>query len=165
MSAVISPCGLYRYRLERRIDIGPSVLVIMLNPSTADAEKNDPTIGKLIGFGTRLGWGRIMVGNLFGLRSTNPKALQTASDPIGPDNDYHLRQMLRESHQVVLAWGAKHKLPATLREAWAPAIIDMVQAFDRTPMRFGELTQCGQPRHPLMLAYATPLLPWAPASC
>lgn len=161
MSAVISPCGLYRYRLERRIDVGPSVMVIMLNPSTADADLDDPTIRKLLGFGFRLGWGRIMVGNLFGLRATNPKALQTASDPIGPDNDYHLRQMLREAHQVVLAWGAKNKLPMTLREAWTPAIIDMVKAFGHEPMMLGEPTQCGQPRHPLMLSYATPLVPWA----
>ena len=61
-SAVISPCGRYRYRLERDGPGEGRTVIIMVNPSTADAETDDATIRKLKGFGARNGWGRIIVG-------------------------------------------------------------------------------------------------------
>jgi len=60
VSTIISPCGKYRYLLERKWGIGlPCVTWIMLNPSTADAEKDDPTIRRCIGFSKAWGYGSL----------------------------------------------------------------------------------------------------------
>jgi hypothetical protein len=67
----------------------------MVNPSTADAETDDPTIRKVKGFSERAGYGHIIVGNLFAFRATDIKQLRTARDPNGPDNDWHIEQIMR----------------------------------------------------------------------
>ncbi len=82
--AVISDCGRYRYRLTRRWGDGPLLSFIMLNPSTADAEVDDPTIRRCMGFARRDGYGGIVVGNLYAFRTTKPKALFAADNPLGP---------------------------------------------------------------------------------
>src|SRR5689334_20041621 len=71
-SAVLSPCGLYRYRLTRRWGDGPALLFVMLNPSTADATEDDPTIRRCTGFAKREGMPAIEVVNLFAWRATDP---------------------------------------------------------------------------------------------
>lgn len=84
-SAVISPCGLFRYRLERHGLSGAGAIAwIMVNPSTADATENDATIRRVIGFTERLGGGWAGVGNKFAFRAKDIKALRTASDPAPP---------------------------------------------------------------------------------
>jgi hypothetical protein len=60
----------------------------MLNPSTADADNDDPTIRRCIGYAKEWGFGGIYVVNLFGVRATNPKYLFTAPDPVGAENKY-----------------------------------------------------------------------------
>lgn len=163
MSAIISPCGLYRYRLERVLSAGPTVAVIMVNPSTADAEKDDATIRKLRGFGERNGWGKIIVGNLFAFRATDVRALSTAADPRGPDNEYRLAEIFLDADEAVFAWGPTAKLPKWLRNRWRE-VDKLARDMRLTPCSIGEPAHDGQPRHPLMLAYATPLTPWkAPA--
>jgi hypothetical protein len=105
--AVISPDGVYRYRLSRVWDGTKLPLPwIMLNPSTADAEIDDPTIRRCMSFARREGAGGIEVLNLFAFRATDPKALRHASDPIGPDNDEWIREVLFPHSRVVAAWGA-----------------------------------------------------------
>lgn len=104
--AVISPCGRYRYRLSRTWDARKLPLVwIMLNPSTADAEVDDPTIRRCVSFSKREGAGGLEVLNLFALRAPDPKQLRVAPDPIGPDNDEWIRQVLHPHTRVVAAWG------------------------------------------------------------
>jgi hypothetical protein len=158
-SAVLSSCGLYRYRLERDLGRdGPTVAILSVNPSTADATIDDQTIRKDMGFGERLGWGRIIKGNKFAWRATDVKALRTARDPIGPDNDAHLEQIMRDADLHIVAWGPLAKLPPPLRRRWrsVAAIGDVVGC---RLMCWGT-AQDGHPRHPLMLAYATPLIEW-----
>jgi hypothetical protein len=105
--ATMSACGSYRYHLWRLWDASlPRMLLIMLNPSTADHERDDHTITKSIAIARHLGCGRLDVGNLAAWRSPHPADLRAAADPIGPHNDRHLRRLLRNTDLVVCAWGA-----------------------------------------------------------
>jgi hypothetical protein len=162
VSAIISPCGAYRYRLERDGPGDGQTTVIMVNPSTADASADDATIRKLKGFGIRYEWGRIVVGNLFAFRSTDVRALATAADPIGPDNDGHLMDMLREADRLVVAWGPAGKLPKRLRGRYR-RVLEIASLVSRRPMSIGAPAKDGHPCHPLMLPYERQLQPWAPA--
>ena len=83
-TAVISQDGLYRYHLERRWSDAPFLTFVMLNPSTADAEIDDPTIRRCVGFSKREGAGGIAVVNLYAFRATSPADLRQASAPYGP---------------------------------------------------------------------------------
>lgn len=161
-SAIISPCLLYRYRLERDLGRdGPAVMIASVNPSTADAEKNDQTIRKDMGFGARLGWGRLIKVNKFAFRAKDVKALRTAADPIGPENDKHLEQAMRDADLHIVAWGPLSKLPDRLRSRWR-AVVKIAETVGCPLHCFGTASD-GQPLHPLMLAYATPLVEWKPA--
>lgn len=177
MSAILSPCGTYRYRLERSVQpslpyrVGPSpecygafarttqaVAFIMVNPSTADAEKDDATIRKVRGFAQRMGFGYLVVGNLFAYRATDIRALRTAPDPTGPDNDKHLQQILRDTSCCVVAWGPLAKLPLELRERWGH-FARLAQSIQK-PLHSLGTAKDGHPRHPLMLPYSTELRRW-----
>lgn len=104
--AVISSCEKYRYKLWRIWDRSlPSVLFIMLNPSTADDVENDRTITRCINFAKSWGFGSLYVGNLFAFRSKKPKDLYTISDPIGPENLNHLSEMVKATDMIILAYG------------------------------------------------------------
>jgi hypothetical protein len=160
-SAVISDCGKFRYRLERHMGWpGRRVAVIMVNPSTADAEVDDATVTKLMGFAHRNQWGQLIVGNKFAHRSKDVTTLGLAEEPIGPENDRHLELIMRDAELVIVAWGPLTKLPPRLRSRWK----EVVAIADRV----GVQPQClgtakdGHPRHPLMQAYDTPLTAWTP---
>lgn len=104
--AHFSRCRRYRYALSRGWDADlPAVLMIGLNPSTADASKNDPTIRRCIGFANDWGFGGIWVLNLFAFRATYPSDLKAAADPIGPRNDEWIRRVARKVDRVVAVWG------------------------------------------------------------
>lgn len=154
-SAVISSCGQYRYRLTRGWDDGPTVAWVMLNPSTADAHEDDPTIRKCVGFSRRWGYGSLTVVNLFALRSTDPRALRTAPDPFGPDNVRYVDEALLAADLTVAAWGGgishakgRGSIRGRAIRSWPGA-------------KMLGTTKAGEPRHPLMLAYSTPLEPAA----
>jgi hypothetical protein len=159
MTAIISDCGQYRYRLERHKLAGAGAIAwIMVNPSTADAENDDATIRKVIGFTERLGGGWAVVGNKFAYRATDVRELRTARDPKGEENDAHLGQIMRDAPVVIAAWGPLAKLPPHLRRRWR-TVCDIADRAGATLMCLGT-AQDGQPRHPLMLAYDTPLTEW-----
>lgn len=159
MSAIISACGTYRYQLSREphdlyATCGPA-LFIMLNPSTADAALDDPTIRRCRGFAKAWDCAGIVVANLYALRATNPNDLLVHADPVGPDNDMHLAAMIREHETVVCAWGANAK----------PERVALVsKMFHRLsrPMCLGT-TKDGAPRHPLYIRADQPLINWKPA--
>lgn len=160
-SAIISPCGVYRYRLERQCDGDGATAIIMVNPSTADAEKDDATIRKLRGFGDRHKWGRLIVGNLFAYRATDVRALSKtmAIDPVGgPEADKHLSNIFHEADRVVVAWGPLAKQPRYHRGRWRE-VIALIAA--GTPiLSIGDPAKDGHPKHPLMLPYASLIQPW-----
>lgn len=118
-SAFLSECGVYRYELTRTWGDGDRLLWIMLNPSTADADLDDPTIRRVIGFSRGFGYSGAIVANLFALRSTDPKALRTHPDPVGPANNAMLAQLARRSPFAVCAWGAHGGLRGRDREVLA----------------------------------------------
>lgn len=158
--AIISDCGLYRYRLERDFyRPGPVAAVFMVNPSTADAKENDATIRKLLGFGSRLGWHSLIVGNVFAYRATDVKRLDwEAYDPVGPDNERHLREIMRASDIHIGGWGQLGKLPSRLRGHWR--MIERCASDEGYDLQCWGTAKDGHPRHPLMLGYDTPLQPW-----
>lgn len=164
MSAVISECGAYRYRLDR--DVQPKGLVFAffgINPSTADHAIDDPTVKKWRGFSSRNGVRKFIVGNVFAFRSTKPKGLRFTDDPFGPERDSYLSQIIAEADVLVPCWGNLDKMPKELRGAPA-ALLDWLLTTGKPVLHFG-VTESGQPMHPLMLAYATPLLPWTEDLC
>lgn len=158
-SAVISDCGRYRYRLERYgLSGAGAVAWIMVNPSTATASEDDATIRKVIGFSERLGAGWAIVGNLFAYRATDIRDLTYPADPRGPENDAHLAAIMGDAPTVIVAWGPLGKLPKQLRRRWR-TVAAMADRLGVKLMCFGTAKD-GQPRHPLMLAYDTPLIQW-----
>lgn len=174
-SAVISPCSLYRYRLSR--DIEPAVLEALgrggllqgktvaffgVNPSTADATLNDATVRKWMGFCARWGAPRFIVGNVFALRATDVQALATVDDPFGPDIGDHTTDIINAADILVPCWGNTDKVPPSLRFAF-DVLMDALVSSGKPVLTFG-LTASGDPKHPLMLGYSTPLVPWAEAA-
>lgn len=156
--AKLSPCGTYRYTLDRVWDSGsPAAVYVMLNPSTADASEDDRTIVRCINFAKREGYGGITVVNLFALRSTDPEALRSHPDPVGPDNTAWLNVVLdRGPGAVIAAWGA-HPF-ARARAAEVAALI----AAHGTPLKCLGVSLAGHPRHPLYLKADTPLINYTP---
>ena len=107
-NAVISACGRYRYLLTRQVGPGPrTATFIMLNPSTADATNDDPTIRRCIGFARQWGCGRLAVLNLFAFRATEPADLKRAEEPVGPENRAWFERTLLGTPDgpVVCGWG------------------------------------------------------------
>lgn len=105
-SAIISDCGKYRYTLSRIWDeAGTRCLFVMLNPSTADASVDDPTIRKCIKFAKAWGHGSLSVVNLFAWRATDPKEIRKVNSPVGPENDATIATIAALSNFIVCAWG------------------------------------------------------------
>lgn len=154
-TAIISQCGTYRYRLGRRWADGSGMLFVMLNPSTADADLDDPTIRKCIGFASRAGCGAIEVVNLYAYRATDPKALKAAGWPVGPENHEHtvhaIMEVMHGGGIVVAAWGANAR--------GRPEASEMLAKMARTGIAAHALRILpdGTPAHPLMLPYSCSL--------
>lgn len=153
--AVLSDCGKYRYSLSRTWDRRLcGVLWVMLNPSTADALNDDPTVRKCIGFSKRWGFGRLDVVNLYAYRAVNPRMLGPVGWPVGPENDVTVVRLARGAGCIILAWGTNAQ----------PTRADLM-AHLLTYLRPGRVftlgtTKGGSPRHPLYVPYDQPLVPW-----
>ena len=155
-TANISACGKYRYSLTREWSDGHRLGYVMLNPSTADADVDDPTIRKCVGFAKQFGFGGIEVVNLFALRSTDPHGLLSAEDPVGPDNDKAIVDALSRCQTVVAAWGAwGGRDVATARVV---AVRGLAKASGRT-LQCLRATKDGHPGHPLYIPYSATLSP------
>lgn len=160
MVTKISDCGTYRYTLTRRWGDGFTQVFCMLNPSTADAEKDDPTIRRCISFAKREGAGGLLVVNLFAYRATNPKSLPNHITAFGPENYDALvlagSNAKMSGKPIILGWGAhggSHRADET-----AMGIFRQVGA---TMAALG-WTKLGLPRHPLYVRADAPLDPVTP---
>lgn len=170
--AYISLCGKYRYYLTRDWldDLLPNatpdelaqcvtsvLMVIGLNPSSADGEDDDPTMRRVIKFARGWGFTGLIMTNLFAFRSSEPEDMIVADDPIGPLNDLILTQTMRECSQILCVWGAHgHRFDRD------QAVLAMTG--DRPVFCMG-LNQDGSPRHPLYLKADTPMQVWEKPVC
>jgi hypothetical protein len=143
--ALFDPTGNYRYLLRRIWDgYGPLIVFVMLNPSTADAYRDDPTIRRCMGLSRSWGFGRLEVVNLFGFLTPYPRTLTTIPDPIGPENDAHMLEAVTRGEAVVAAWG---NAGAILDRG--PDVLPHLARTARAPLQCLGLTRAGHPRHPL----------------
>lgn len=161
----------YRYTLERIWDrsISP-LMVIGMNPSTADEERDDPTIRRCIRFARDWGYGGLLMGNLFAYRSTDPGGLPSlqgrpAVSPVGElgpwrdgdrecVNDYWLQEMAEQSGLIMAAWGAIRS-----PYGWESRAAEVRRLLGPRLHVLG-LTKDGSPRHPLYVAADTRPVPW-----
>ncbi len=160
-SARLSRCGTYRYLLTRRWAEGPALRWVMLNPSTADAAVDDPTIRRVVRFSRDAGYSAAVVANLYALRATDPGELDQHPDPLGPDNLGTLAQLVRaarvdapraDAAPIVVAWGANAP------RARAERVLEHELA--GADLRCLGVTKAGQPRHPLYVRADQPLVPY-----
>lgn len=158
MTAVLDPTGTYRYRLARDLDaLGGegTLLFVMLNPSTADADLDDHTIRRCRKLTAAEGYARLEVVNLFAYRSKDPVTLRFVDDPVGPENDAHIEAAARDADRIVAAWSHVER-----RLRWR--VGEVMRLIDRIPRDlhvFG-LTATGSPRHPSRLPDAARLTRW-----
>lgn len=154
-TAVYSDDLVYRYRLWRVWDERlPSICFLMLNPSTATEEENDPTLARCQTRAVRMGYGRMDVVNLFAFRSTDPEALYDLPDPVGPDNDGAILDACEGADLVVCGWGehgAFRDRSRLVRQMLSAAGISLTAL---------AINQSGEPQHPLYLAYARGPMPF-----
>lgn len=152
--AVLSECGLYRYQLWRIWDDQkPKVLFIMHNPSTADADDDDPTIRRCVAFVKSWGYGGFYVGNLTPYRATDPKSLSRLDyHTVYPDHNVtHIEWMMEKCDLFVLAFGVCRSMVA------ANEIYNLAH-----PSRWHciSITKDGRPGHPLYLPKGLPPIPF-----
>jgi hypothetical protein len=156
--ALFDSTGAYRYRLSRVWDEAlPRVCWILLNPSTATASVDDPTISRVVGFSRSWGFGSVDVVNLFAFRTPNPRGLRHIADPVGDGNDETIVATASSSPQVISAWGNHGILenPST----GAPRFLEVQRLLAEAGVHTACLgrTKHGQPRHPLYLTASTPV--------
>jgi hypothetical protein len=193
--AILSTCGTYRYRLWREWRLGNSTqwdmwtdggkpvvdgagnqlgepltcLFVMLNPSTADGQTDDPTIRRCVAYAKAWGYDRMEVVNLFAHRATNPKqllALGHHDEPWGVDNQRHIAAAVEKAGKIVCAWGAhgSHLGQNETVLGWLSNATDQMADEGREiPITALKLTKDGHPSHPLYLR--ADLKPFAFGGC
>lgn len=153
--AEISPCGVYRYSLRRVWNAHRDwCLFVLLNPSTADSSNDDPTIHRCVSFADLWGYGGLVVVNLFALRSTDPRALYTHPDPVGPKNDAVIAEWAAACPLTVAAWGAHGEF----RERGKQVAAELRRL--GVEVKCLGMTKGGEPKHPLYLAGSAGLVPY-----
>lgn len=149
--ARFSPCRTWRYALWRRWTPGPTVLWLLLNSSSADETTNDPTVERCQRRTRTMEAGRYggyEVCNIFALRSTDPKGLYMAEDPVGPENDAAIMDRIRAAERVICGWGNHGQLHQRGRQ-----VLAMLRNHGITPECL-KITGAGEPGHPLYIPYS-----------
>lgn len=150
-SAILSTDGVYRYELRRMWGRGRILCYIMLNPSTADGLKDDPTITRCMVRAQMLGYGGMVVVNLFAYRSTDKTVLRDVvanrGDAVGPLNDHYLVSAAKEADLVICGWSDYGRLSDR-----ADHVIEKLKG-QEVELYALELNKYGRPKHPLYLKY------------
>lgn len=155
----------YRYKLHRCwYAPGPTLLFIMLNPSTADGHDDDPTIRRCRNFAKAWGFGGIKIGNLMAYRTSRPSELLDVRDPVGPENAGMLREMAISATTIVCAWGGISK-----GKGGKPIVADPLHylmhecGIDPGKLWALAINKDGSPQHPLYVSADTELIMYPPA--
>jgi hypothetical protein len=161
--AILSPCERYRYVLTRGAGAEQAqrwACFVMLNPSTADAIQDDPTIRRCLGFSRREHCDALIVVNLFAWRATDPMDLVAydVRDPVGTENGDYIRGAALLAHRtggpVVCAWGAHGRY-----RNQDLAVLGWIEQLSVPTVCLGT-TAFGDPRHPLYVSRDAPLQPF-----
>lgn len=153
--AIYSDCERYRYALRRVWDTqGAKALFIMLNPSKATEQQNDPTVERCEQRARRLGFGAFGVVNIFAWRETHPKLMRLAADPNGPENNTQLLEACRWADVVICGWGTHG-----VHLGRGPEVAILLRQNGVKLHHLG-LTKDGHPRHPLYISYSTQPTHW-----
>jgi len=145
--AFFSDCRRWRYLLWRRWDPArPVANFLMLNPSTADEWKLDPSCTRARLYAERWGYGALIVTNIFGWRATDPEEMKAVRDPVGRGNDRAILRAARESEIVVCAWG-NHGTHRSRSDA-VRRLLDGAGI----EARVLRMNASGEPAHPLYLS-------------
>ena len=154
--ATFSACLRWRYLLWRRWDAArPVANFLMLNPSTADEARLDPTCARARDYAERWGYGALVVTNVFAWRATDPAAMKAARDPVGPANDRAIVRAARKAALVVCAWGNHGAHRGRSRE-----VLALLRATGVT-LHALRINGSGEPAHPLYLKGSLQPRPWA----
>jgi hypothetical protein len=163
ITCLLPPPGCHRYLLGVQIGAGPALTVIQKNPSLADAERSDPTVGKVEAWARRQGFGTINYLNLFAYRCREPAGLNELAYAVavGPDNDAMLCRLIQAEAMLALGWGNPNGIaPPRYRQRIAE-VVALLQTHARRPIyHVGPLTQAQHPRHGLHWQTHTPLQVW-----
>ena len=164
--ATLSACGLYRYSLTREWGDEARLVYVMLNPSTADAHRDDPTIRRCIGFAQSHGFGSLEVVNLYAYRTPSPVALTRAQragvDVVGPMNAGAIAEAFGRARAICAAWGGSQlrDVDARADAIYAAAAVTRADA----PLGVGVMalgiSRYGHPMHPLYLPASSRLVPF-----
>lgn len=150
-TAIFSEDRVHRYILWRRWDKSKEFAAFIgLNPSTADETQDDPTIRRCIRFASDWGYGGLAMLNLFSFRATDPVDMKKAADPVGPQNDQHIKFITARAGMVIAAWGA-HGSYLNRGSIVRRMVADL---------RILRLTKAGYPAHPLYLPKTLKPTPW-----
>jgi len=160
--AVISDCGLYRYTLLRRWSDAPLLGAFWLNPSTADAARDDASLRRGMSFARRAGYGGLLLGNLAAYRAKKFQDLLDSHvagiDVIGPENYKWLVHIAKTTGHVFCGWGSNAKHPIIAEQAIK--VIRLLRRLNVKTYHLG-LTLHGYPKHPLYLSADAPFTEWA----
>lgn len=145
----------------------PTLLFVMMNPSVGDDIDDDPTLVRCRNFAIREGFCAFEVVNLFAWIETEAPRLKLAKDPIGADNDAHIVAAARRAKKTIVAWGTPAGINLAPRSK-VPAfrgrdehVLGLLRGAGVSPLCLGT-TDDGAPRHPLMLANETAIVPYEP---
>lgn len=155
---LFSPDRKHRYTLYRRLHspgqtiMDRTVSFICLNPSTADEIEDDPTVRRAMGYAKSFGGSEFYMLNIFALRSTQPSFLYVDPDPIGEENDEHIKFVCDHSHLIICGWGNHGSLLG--RGADVTMMLHSMELYC-----LGQNSD-GSPKHPLYLRKDLPLQPY-----
>lgn len=153
--AAFSSCRRWRYLLWRRWDgRRPAANFLMLNPSTADEFKLDPSCTRARVYAEKWGFGALIVTNLFGWRATDPDEMKAVRDPVGRGNDAAILRAAREAKVVVCAWGNHGAHLGRSR-----GVLEFLKNED-VELSYLKLNSSGEPAHPLYLPGSLTPQPW-----
>lgn len=154
--ATFSDCENYRYQLWRKWDNDGYCNFVLLNPSTADEKISDPTVTRCETRARAMGFGGLIVTNIFAFRATDPKVMIAQEDPIGPDNDEAILEAAGRSKIIILGYGEHGELLGRGRQ-----VCQMLLDLHRDKLHALDLNKSGHPKHPLYVDYSQQPIPFS----